>query len=53
MTSELCSYLAGKIAVCLMSVWNIRGAKEENANSDLQTADEGGQGKWVGAGGKK
>lgn len=25
-----------------MSVWNIRGTKEDNVNSDLQTPDEGG-----------
>ena len=28
--------------ICLMSVSNIRGAKEDNVNSDLQSAADGG-----------
>lgn len=42
--SRLCSYLAGRVVMCLMSVSNIRRAKEDNVDSDLQSAaDEGGE----------
>ena len=40
--SRLCSSLAGRVVICLMSVLNIRGAKEENVDSDLQSAAAGG-----------
>lgn len=40
--SRLCSCLAGKVVICLMSVSNIRGAKEDNVDSDLQSAADGG-----------
>lgn len=40
--------LAGKVMVCLMNVWNIRKAKEDDVNSDLQTTDKRMSGKWTG-----
>lgn len=36
--------------ICLMSVLNIRGAKEDNVNSDLQSAADGGVKKMKRAG---